>query len=63
MALAEEGGDLSHKKESEKRSKAEWLSMELRSAGTLRSVVEGGGGKLSAVGADSGDTRKTKPSG
>jgi hypothetical protein len=41
--------------------KRKWEPMRLRYVGNVREVLRGGGGKLSTVGGDTGDSRK--PSG
>lgn len=40
-----------------------WQPPTLRSVGTVGDVLQGGGGKLSAVNADPGESRKEKPTG
>ena len=44
-------------------AKKSWEPMRLRSVGHISRVIEGGGGKLSAVGGDPGEPRKEKGSG
>jgi hypothetical protein len=40
-----------------------WEKMELSYLGDAVKLIQAGGGKLTPVAADSGETRKTKPSG
>lgn len=46
---------------SKKPARRSWVRPQLKSAGHVGDVLKGGGGKLSAVSQDPGDTRK--PSG
>lgn len=41
-------------------AKKQWEPMELKEAGHVAAIVQGGGGKLSAVGGDPGEMRKPK---
>jgi hypothetical protein len=45
------------------RNRRPWESPELKSVGTIGAVLQGGGGKLSPVAADTGDIRKPKGQG
>jgi len=40
-------------------TKQPWETMRLTDLGDIRTVVQGGGGKLSLVGTDPGESRKT----
>jgi len=44
-------------------SKKQWEPMELKEAGHVAEIVQGGGGKLSATGGDPGESRKEPGSG
>jgi hypothetical protein len=43
----------------QKPTKQPWEAMRLTDLGDIRTVVKGGGGKLSLVGTDPGESRKT----
>jgi hypothetical protein len=53
-----------HKKKQEEettttgRKKRRWEAMKLTDLGDVRSVIQGGGGKLTIVGGDPGENRK-----
>ena len=47
-------------KHNEKGSKQQWEPMNLFYLGKLRQVVQGGGGKLTQVAGDPGETRKQR---
>jgi hypothetical protein len=57
------------KKEQEKKAKTtggekrRWEAMTLTDLGDIRSVIQGGGGKLTIVGGDPGENRKPAGSG
>jgi hypothetical protein len=58
-----------HKKEQEEkalttgRKKRRWEAMTLTDVGDIRSVIQGGGGKLSVTGGDPSENRKPSGSG
>ena len=46
-----------------KPTKPDWVPPAIKDAGTIASILKGGGGKLSIQATDTGDTRKPKGSG
>jgi hypothetical protein len=51
------------RKETGSRNRKQWSSPKLTFLGHVGGIVQGGGGKLTTIPSDPGESKKTKPSG